>query len=115
MYSFEKLKVWQKSLELIKDIYRTCEELPKQERTNLIDQIKRAATSINLNIAEGGGAENKKENKRFLYMARKSLYEVVAILLIIERLYKIDITNQRKQVDEVGKMLNGLIKSYSIS
>lgn len=109
MYKFEKLIVWQKSLVLVKSVYHVCDKLPSNEKNNLVDQIKRAAVSISLNIAEGSGSENDKEFNRFLYIARKSLFEVIAILKIINFLYKIDIEKQLELTDEVGKLTNGLI------
>ena len=77
----------------------------------IVDQIKRATVSISLNIAEGSGGENDKEFKRFLYIAKKSLFEVIATLKIINFLYKINIAEQIKLTDEVGKLLNGFINS----
>ncbi|MEK7078440.1 MAG: four helix bundle protein [Patescibacteria group bacterium] len=109
MHKFEKLIVWQKTLVLIRSIYLICDSLPSNERNNIVDQIKRAALSISLNIAEGSGSENDKEFKRFLYIARKSLFEVIAILKIINFLYKINIDDQIKLTDEVGKLMNGFI------
>ncbi len=109
MHKFEKLIVWQKSLVLIESIYRICNVLPGNERNNIVDQIKRATLSISLNIAEGSGSENDKEFNRFLSIAKKSLFEVIAILKIINYLYKINIDEQIKLTDEVGKLLNGFI------
>lgn len=109
MHKFEKLIVWQKSLLLIKSIYDLCLKLPVSERDNITDQIKRATVSISLNIAEGSGSENDKEFKRFLYIAKKSLFEVIATLKIINFLYKINIDAQIELTDEVGKLLNGFI------
>jgi len=109
MHKFEKLVAWQKSLVLIQSIYLLCVKLPSNERGNIIDQIKRASLSVSLNIAEGSGSENDKEFNRFLYIARKSLFEVIAILKIINYLYKINIDKQTILTDEVGKLINGLI------
>lgn len=109
MYKFEKLIVWQKSLLLLKSIYLVCNTLPTDEKNNIINQIKRATLSISLNIAEGSGSENDKEFKRFLYIAKKSLFEVIATLKVINYLYKINIDEQIKMTDEVGKLLNGFI------
>lgn len=114
MYKFEKLKVWQESLVLLQLIYKICEKLPTNEKGNLVDQIRRAATSISLNIAEGSGAENDKEFSRYLNMARKSLFETIATLKIIHFLYRINVDLAISKTEEVSKMLNGL-KKYLIS
>jgi len=66
-----------------------------------------------LNIAEGSGAESDKEQVRFLFISRKSLYEVVSIMKILENLYNIDSKEVFDQIDLVGKLLNGLIRSLN--
>jgi four helix bundle protein len=109
MHNFEKLIVWQKSLVLLKEVYRLSEKLPEKEEKILINQIKRSALSVSLNIAEGTGAESKTEFKRFLFIARKSLLEVIATVKIIDFLYQIQNKNLTNYTDEVGKLLNGLI------
>ncbi len=111
MYQFEKLKVWQESLLFLEHAYRIISKLPSSERSNLSDQLRRSATSILLNIAEGSGTESPKEFLRFLYIARKSYYEVIAILKIIEKLYNVDLDESFRQMEIVGKLLNGLINS----
>ncbi|OGM24983.1 hypothetical protein A3D00_03720 [Candidatus Woesebacteria bacterium RIFCSPHIGHO2_02_FULL_38_9] len=110
MYKFEKLNVWQESMLLSKLCYGISKELPTFERNGLSDQIRRAVTSILLNIAEGSGSESDKEFLRFLYISKKSLYEVVALLKFIEYEYKIGIEKTLNQTDTVGKLLNGLIR-----
>jgi four helix bundle protein len=110
VYKFEKLKVWQESLELIKEVYRLCDKLPKNEERNLIDQIRRATVSINLNIAEGSGSENDVEFKRYLFIAKKSLFEVIAILKVIEKLYNIKIDLVLEKIELLSKLISGLIK-----
>ncbi|MCR4329641.1 MAG: four helix bundle protein [Candidatus Roizmanbacteria bacterium] len=110
MYKFEKLVVWQESLILMRLAYALCSKLPKQEYGNLIDQLRRSATSINLNIAEGSGSENDREFGRYLYIARKSLYEVVAILKIVEVIHNINEQEIKLQTEKVGKILSGLIR-----
>lgn len=115
MYKFEKLKVWRESLTLLQFVYNICKRLPDNEKNNLIDQIRRSATSVCLNIAEGTGAENDKEFSRYLNIAKKSLFEVIAILNIINRLYKINAIQTLDQVEMVSKLLSGLQKYLKLS
>ncbi len=68
MHNFEKLLFWQKSIELAKEIYIICTELPKDEKFGLISQIKRSAVSITSNIAEGVGRNNDSEFYHFLVL-----------------------------------------------
>jgi four helix bundle protein len=111
MYKFEKLNVWQESIKLGEICYKITSTLPNIERNGLGDQLRRAVTSILLNIAEGSGSGTDKEFKRYLYLSRKSLFEVVAILKFIEKIYlKINLMKVFVQCDLVGKLLNGLIK-----
>lgn len=111
MYKFEKLKVWQESLVLIKMVYKFCQQLPTNEKNNAIDQLRRAVLSISLNISEGTGAASDKEQLRFLFISRKSLYEVVCIIKILEQLYIIDANELYDQINLVGKLLSGFIKN----
>ena len=79
------------------------------------DQLRRAATSVPINIAEGSGAEKDKEFKRYLYISRKSLFETLACLKIIKLLYKKEDKTIEEKINEVGKLLNGLIKKVKLS
>ena len=65
-FKFEKLQVWQDSLDYLELVYKIASELPDSERYNLRSQIIRAATSINLNIAEGSTGQSDAEQVRFL-------------------------------------------------
>ncbi|MDP4011203.1 MAG: four helix bundle protein [Candidatus Roizmanbacteria bacterium] len=106
MYKFENLIVWKKSVELAKSIYLFSEEL---KDFGLKDQLRRAVTSISINIAEGSGSQNDKEFKRYLYISRKSLFETLGCLKIIENIHLKQDKNIEEKIDEVGKLLNGLI------
>ncbi len=116
MHRFAKLDVYQKALKFAKKVYEFCNSLPKEEQFGLISQLKRATTSIVLNIAEGAGAGSNMEFKRFLRMSLRSGYEVNSIFDIIDALEygKLDIINDlRKDLDEILAMIAGLIKSLT--
>ena len=98
-------------MNLVEEIYRTTKIMPKEEKFALIDQLKRASTSVVLNIAEGSGALGDTEFKSFLRNSLKSLYETVAGLKIAEKLFAVNITIALNQCEIVGKELNALIKS----
>ena len=83
---YQKLKIWQESLKLIKEIYKYAEKLPKNEEYNLKSQIKRAVISVTLNIAEGKCRKTSKDFAHFLNVSSASLSEVECILLICESL-----------------------------
>ena len=110
--SFRDIKVYQKSYKVMIELYKKVQEFPKEELYGLTSQIKRASTSIPLNIAEGyGKRENVNEFKRFLLMAIGSCDEMKVLLdisrdmgFIEEEFYRI----KEQEYDEIGRMLRGL-------
>jgi len=112
-FDFEKLTVYQKGLDYIDFVYKTIRDFPKTEIFSLTDQLKKASTSICLNIAEGSGG-SKVEFKRFLRIARGSVRECVAITEIAFRQEFISAEvkgRSRAFCSELSRMINGLIKS----
>ena len=113
--SYKDLEVYRQSYEQAKRLYALSAKYPKVEQYALASQVRRAAVSIPLNIAEGyGKVETGKELLRYLSMARGSSAELEVLLdfskdfgYISEEEY-----TQAKEVQEqVGKMLTGLIRS----
>jgi len=84
-YKFEKLDVWDLSLDLSDHVYDVAASLPEIEKFNLCSQIVRAVTSISLNIAEGSTSQSDAEQARFLNYSIRSLIEVVACMRLAER------------------------------
>ena len=113
-YRFEKLIVWQKSMDFCVNVYDKTKLFPKEEVYGLTSQIKRATTSIPLNIAEGSACKTLKEFMQFLYIALRSQYEVVTIIKLATRLQYFDnVTQQELELDiaEIGRLLQALIHS----
>ncbi|MBR9845123.1 MAG: four helix bundle protein [Algicola sp.] len=111
-FKFEDLKVYNKSLDFVDFIYKTCEGFPKTERYALSSQFTRAAVSIALNIAEGSSDTDKQFN-RFLQMALDSVNECVVCSTISERQnYISSKTNNeiREKLVELSKMITSLQK-----
>jgi four helix bundle protein len=81
MFKFEDLNVYKESLVFIEDVYILTQEFPKEELYGLTSQLRRAAVSIALNIAEGSGRTNK-DFQHFISLSRSSCYECVTILKI---------------------------------
>lgn len=113
MYKFEKLRVYNDALDLIIAVYKLLEQLPHNEKFVLVDQGKRAVISIVLNIAEGTGSLGDKEFKSFLRNSLKSLFETVAVIKIIEKIYKLNTNIILEKCDKIGKQINALINSLS--
>ena len=84
-FKFEDLRVWQKALDLSEEVHKLTLSFPKEEMYVLSSQIKRAADSIALNIAEGSTGQSDKEFARFLGIALRSGIEVVSCLHIGKR------------------------------
>jgi four helix bundle protein len=105
--------VWAKAHELTVVIYRTTREFPKEELFGLTSQMRRAASSIGANIAEGCGRKSDGELTRFLHIARGSAVELENHLLLARDLEYLPGTQCNafvKQVDEVQRMLTALIQ-----
>jgi len=105
-------------MDLVVTVYRATETFPRTETYGLTSQIRRAVTSIPANIAEGQGRRLTKEFVYFLANARGSVWELDTHLESATRLgYLSPDTHHeiQSQLDEVGRMLNGLMRSVSNS
>jgi four helix bundle protein len=112
MRDYKKFLVWEKSHDLTLAIYKATSSFPKEEIFGLTSQTKRASSSIPMNIAEGCGRNSDKDFCRFLYIAFGSANELEYQLLLSIDLKFIELENGHKllfQIEEVKKMLNGLI------
>ena len=110
-FEFQNWPVYQKALEFVEEVYRLCESLPRDSATGIRDQLRRAAQSIPLNIAEGSSRYGYKDKTNFLRVARGSVFECVAILDLVQRLRlsSKDLTGHYKLLETIGRMLSGLI------
>ena len=84
-FKFEKLLVWQKAIDLTALVHSIALKFPKEETYILTSQIKRAADSVALNIAEGSTGQTNPEFKRFLSFALRSNIEVVSCIYIAQK------------------------------
>src|ERR1700740_948906 len=84
-FKFEKLIVWQKAVELSADVNELTRKFPKEELFILSTQIKRAADSVSLNIAEGSTGQSNAEFNKFLGYALRSNVEVVGCLYLAQK------------------------------
>ncbi len=81
-YNFEKLDVWQLSMELVARVYKLLKKYPVEERYDLSSQLRRSVTSISLNVAEGSIRKSKKEFGQSIRIALGSLVETITNLKI---------------------------------
>jgi len=117
-FTFEKLEVYQKSLEFVEDIEELTQDLKCKVSFSLIDQLQRSAISIPLNIAEGKGRFHKKDKINFFYISRSSIFECVPILQVLKFRNKINDDVYDKlysKLEILSKMISGLINSIEKS
>jgi four helix bundle protein len=113
---FRELVVWQKAMELTRQVYRETAELPKSEIFGLQSQMRRAAVSVPSNIAEGHGRLSDQLLRVFLAQARGSLCELETQIQLCEDLGFIRSTRAHELFElgnEVGRMINGLLKTLN--
>ncbi|MEP5611252.1 MAG: four helix bundle protein [Cyclobacteriaceae bacterium] len=114
--SYKELIVWQRAMQLVKEIYRITSTFPPEEKFGLTNQMRRASVSIPSNIAEGWGRSLTKNYLQFLRISRGSLYELetqLALSVDLEFLSNSD--KAEGLIVEVSKMLNTLIKKLDSS
>ncbi len=112
--SFRDLVVWQRGVDLVRDVYLLTAKWPAEERYGLTSQVRRAAVSVPANIAEGQGRQGRAELRRALSIAHGSLCELETHLEVAKRLDFPDPDATDRLLDrtgEVGRLLRGLIAS----
>lgn len=108
---YQELTVWQRAMDLAVQAYQLTTSFPKEEIYGFTSQLRRAATSISLNIAEDYGRDHRTEYIRFLSIARGSCCEVETILILVGRL---ELASREELnpiwglTQQVGKMLRTL-------
>jgi len=113
MFNFEKLEVWQKAID-----FGETRRFPSDERFGLTNQLRRAATSVSSNIAEGSSRSSKNEFARFIEIAAGSLFEVVSQSCIARRQQFLNEASFRiiyAADEEQSGMLSGLRRSLTAS
>jgi four helix bundle protein len=112
--AYKDLDVWQVSMALAVDCYKTSRSFPKDELYGLTSQVRRAASSIPANIAEGYGRETTKSYVQFLRIAQGSAKELETHIMLAER---VDVCRAEEAAsllvvcDRVSKMLRNLIRA----
>ena len=113
MKDFKDLKVWSKAHSLTIDVYKATRQFPREELFGVTSQMRRAASSIGANIAEGAGRKSDGELTRFLHIARGSAAELEYHLLLahdLDLLCEAAYNLLARRTDEVQRMLTSLIQ-----
>ena len=111
---FTDLEAWKINHDMVLQVYKITKNFPREEKFGIIDQLRRAASSVTANIAEGFGRFHFADKIRFYYQARGSSYEVLNFLILAKDLEIIDkdnYTNISSIVLQGGRVLNGLIRA----
>jgi four helix bundle protein len=115
VYSFEKLKVWQESIQLAIKTYKTTDLFPKEEKFGLTSQMRRCSVSISSNLAEGTARLTNKDKAHFMTIAYSSTIELLNQALISKELDFISQTSyldMRADIESVTNKINALRKSF---
>lgn len=114
IFPFERLDVWELSIELAQHVLGILEQLSQNRHIRLISQLESAVTSPAQNIAEGKGRQYKKEFIQFLYIAQGSIFEVVTLTEVFRRqnlFSQEDSEEIRVRCEKIVRKINGLINS----
>ena len=113
---FYDLDVWKKAHSMSLEIYKVTENFPKKELYGIIDQVRRSASSVGANIAEGCGRFHYKEKIKFYYNARGSAYEVQNFIFLSQDLGYIDRRKARGmflEYEDLIKQINSIVGSIN--
>ena len=106
MKNYQELKIWQQGIEIVKEVFKLSEILPKSEKYGIVSQMTRAAVSIPANISEGSSRNSDKDYARFLQIALGSAFELQTYFVLIKELG----WNNSKTMEELNLLLEGEIK-----
>lgn len=116
--NFEDLEAWKKAIELAVEIYKVTNTYPKSELFSLVNQMRRASSSISANLAEGCGRYNYKEKLQFYRIANGSLLEVKSFCYLSEKLGYISIAQLQELLSLIlssQKLISGLIRGVKVA
>ena len=102
--NFKKLEIWKLGYDLTLEFYKLTENFPEHERDNVISQIRRASSSVPLNIAEGCSRHTKNSFLQFLRYAYGSCRELEVLLMLSRDLKYINLKDYERMNEEVDKL-----------
>jgi four helix bundle protein len=113
-HNFKELKIWQRSIQLAKEVYEITAKFPKEEKYGLTSQIQRSVVSISSNIAEGSGRTTMPDFKRFLAIALGSAFELETQIILAHEFDYITLEqmeNTNNELNEIQRMLRSFSKT----
>ena len=112
---FEDMTVWQESQDLAVVIYKLSINFPKEELYGLTSQVRRAASSVSANIAEGFGRSTTKDTAHFYHIARGSLLETKNFIYLAGRLKFVDqkqSDNTIQSIESINSQITAILKYF---
>lgn len=112
---FEDMTVWQESQELAVLIYSITKKFPKEELYSITSQLRRAASSVSANIAEGFGRDSNKDKAHFYHIARGSLLETKNFIYLSAKLGYMsqeDVTRCIDSADSINNQITAILKYF---
>ena len=116
-FRFEGLEIFELAIDFARVVYEITRGFPREEMFGLTANVRRAATSVGLNIAEGAGRGTKRDFSHFIDVASGSLFEVVAGLRLAERLGFVNadrLRDARGQAETLSRKLSSFKRSLAI-
>ena len=113
-FRFQDLQIWQLGIEIIDDLLDIADVLEEKRRYKFAEQLRGAVMSITNNISEGSGSFSNRDFANFLNMSRRSVFEVVNILVVLHRRKFIDkdlLDRQMDELDELSRKITNFRKS----
>ncbi len=104
MHNFKELKIWNRAMDMVVEVYKTTEKFPSEEKYGITSQIRRSAVSVPSNVAEGAGKNSDKDFVRFLSIAQGSSYELQTQLILSQRLGFIKKENCDTIVNDISEI-----------
>lgn len=112
MQDYHQLHIWHRGMAYAAGIYRFSELCPGREGYNLVLQLRKAASSVPLNIAEGSGCRTNREFARFVSYAYRSMKEVITCLELCERLYPGLPSETVSELIDEGNQISRMLRSF---
>ena len=113
--SYRDVAVWQRAHRLVIDVYALSRRFPREEMFGLTSQLRRATSSVPMNIAEGFRRRGRKDKLHFYNVAQASLDEAEYQLLLAHDLGYGDTDGLRDEADQVARMLNAYMRGIAAS
>jgi four helix bundle protein len=113
MHNFRELKIWQRSMDIVVDVYDKTKTFPKEETYGITQQIRRSGVSIPSNISEGAGRNTDSQFKHFLEISMGSCNELQTQIELSRRIGYLSNEEANKILDEALQIYRVILAYYN--